>query len=119
MGKAILILGLAVLALAIVAGWQIGSCELGSFELREEMRDLAAQNPYRIGLAPPKSDEELRNDVIGLAKRHAIQLEPQQVTVGRTGPIDEPVIYLAADYNARVKLPWISFTLHFNPSSAR
>ena len=33
------ILGLAVLAFAIIAGWQIASCELTDYELREEMRN--------------------------------------------------------------------------------
>jgi hypothetical protein len=53
MGKAKLILGLAVLALAVIACWQIGSCELADFELHEDLRDLAAQGGARIGLAPP------------------------------------------------------------------
>ncbi len=52
MGKAKLILGLAVLAMAVVAGWPIASCELANLELREDLRDIAAQNAVRIGLAP-------------------------------------------------------------------
>jgi len=35
-----LILGLAVLAVAIIAGWQIASCELADYQLREERREL-------------------------------------------------------------------------------
>jgi hypothetical protein len=35
MGKAKLLLGLAIAALAGVAGWQIASCELANFELRQ------------------------------------------------------------------------------------
>ena len=53
MGKVKLILGLAVLALAGVAGWRIASCELANIELREDMRDLAAQVGSRIGLTQP------------------------------------------------------------------
>jgi hypothetical protein len=119
MGKAKLILGFAVLALAIVAGWQIAACELANAMLREELRDLAAQNAHRMGLAPLKSDEDFRSDVIRLAKAHEIQLEPEQVTVQRSGLERAPTIYLAVDFNARVGLPGFSFTLHFNPSSAR
>ncbi|MGD1211809.1 MAG: hypothetical protein ABR973_10695 [Candidatus Acidiferrales bacterium] len=58
MRKAKLILGLAVLALAIIAGWPIASCELANLELREDLRDLAAQNGARIGLAPPEHGRE-------------------------------------------------------------
>jgi hypothetical protein len=119
MGKVKLILGLAVLALAITAGWQISSCVLANLELHEDLRDLAAQAGVRIGLVPFSTDEYLRNAVIRDAKRYEIQLEPEQVTVQRTGTARAPIIYLAADYKVRVTLPGCSFTLHFNPSSAK
>jgi hypothetical protein len=119
MGKAKLILGLVVLAVAVIAGWQIASCGLANFELHEDLRDLAAQGGARIGLAPPNTDKELRSEVIREAKDHQIQLEPKQVTVQHAGTAEAPIIYLAADYKVRVKLPGCSFTLHFTPSSAK
>jgi hypothetical protein len=119
MGKVKLILGLAVLALAIIAGWQITSCELANFELQQDMRDLAAQIGSRIGLTPQSTNEDFRSAVIRKAEEHEIQLEPEQVTVQRTGTDDAPIIYLAADYKVRVKLPGFSFTFHFTPSSAK
>lgn len=114
-----LILGLAVLALAVVAGWQIASCEVANMELHEDLRDLAAQTGAYIGLNSFNTDEDFRNAVIRAAKRYEIQLEPGQVTVQRTGTAQAPIIYLAADYNVRVKLAGFSFTLHFRPSSAK
>ena len=119
MGKVKLILALAVFALAGFAGWRIGSCELANIELREDMRDLAAQVGTRIGLTPQSTDEDLRRAVIRKAEEHEIQLEPEQVTVQRTGTDEAPIIYLAADYKARIKLLGFSFTFHFTPSSAR
>ena len=119
MRKAKLILGFAVLVLAGVAGWRIGSCELANLELREDMRDLAAQVGSRIGLTPQSSDEDFRRAVIRKAEEHEIQLEPEQVTVQRSGPDDAPIIYLGADYKVRVKLPGFSLTFHFTPSSTR
>ena len=119
MRKVKLVLGLAVLALAGVAGWRIGSCELGNIELREDMRDLAAQVGSRIGLTPQSTDEDFRRAVIHKAEEHEIQLEPEQVTVQRTDTDDAPIIYLAADYKVRVKLLGFSFTFHFTPSSAK
>ena len=119
MRKAIPILGLAVLLLLVMAGWQIASCELANIELREDMRDIAAQKGARIGLSAPSTDEDLRSAVARGASDHEIQLEPEQVIVHRTGTAEEPILYLAADYTRRVKLPGGSFTLHFNPSSAR
>lgn len=119
MRNAKLILGLAVLAFAIIAGWQIASCELTNLEFREELRDIAAQGGARIGLLSFNTDEELRNAVIRGAKKHEIQLAPEQITVERSGTPPAQTIYLAVDYKARVTLPGFSFALHFNPSSAR
>jgi hypothetical protein len=119
MRKLKLILGLAVLAFAIVAGWQIGSCQMANLQLRDDLRNLAAQAGARIGLLSPSSDEELRSAVIREAKKYDIQLEPGQVTVQRTGTGEAPIIYLAADYEVPVTLLGYSFSLHFTPSSAK
>jgi hypothetical protein len=82
------------------------------------MRFLAAQNGTRIGLYSPSTDDDLRNAVIRKAQEHEIDLEPEEVTVRRTGTEEEPIIYLAADYKVRVKLLGFPITLHFTPSSA-
>ncbi len=118
MRKIILILVLAVLVLAGVAGWQIAKWELVNVELHDDMRFIAAQIGTRIGLNPPSTDEDLRNAVIRKAEGYEIQLEPEQVTVQRTGTEQAPIIYLAADYRVRVKLLGFALTLHFTPSSA-
>jgi hypothetical protein len=119
MRKVKLILGLVVLAVAIIAGWQIASCELANVELRDDLRDLAGQTGAHIGLVPFKTDEDFRNVVIREAKKYGIQLEPGQVTVQRAGTPQVPIMYLAADYKVPVTLPGYSFTLHFHPSSAK
>jgi len=119
MRKIILLLGLTALVMAGVTGWQIASCELANFELHDDMRYLAAQLGTRIGLNPPSTDEDLRSAVIRKAQEHEIQLEPQQVTVQRTGTGVAQIIYLAADYKVRVKLLGFSLPFHFTTSSAK
>lgn len=114
-----LMLGLAVLALAFVVGWQIGSSELAYFELRADLRDIASQNATRIGLAPASTDEEIRAAVVRDARKYEIPLEPEQVTVQHPGTTEAPALYLVAGYDVHIKLPGYSFTLHFTPSSAR
>jgi hypothetical protein len=37
--------------------------------------------------------------------------------VRRSGTLKDPVVYLAADYQTRVRVLGYSFTLHFTPSS--
>jgi hypothetical protein len=119
MRKAKIILGFVVLGLVVIVGWQIASCELANLELRSDLRDLAAQAGTRIGLNAPSTDEDLRNAVIRKAEHYEIQLQPEQVTVQRTGTGATSTVYLAADYKARVNLLGYSFSLHFNPSSTR
>jgi hypothetical protein len=119
MGKGKLILWLAVLALAIIAGWQVVSCELANLGLREDLRDIASQAGAYIGLVSFNSDEDFRKAVIRAAQSHDIQLEAEQVTVQRTGTVPNQSIYLAVDYKARVKLAGFSFALHFHPTSAK
>jgi hypothetical protein len=119
MGKEKLILGSAFLMLAVIAGWQIASCEWANFELHEDLRDLTSQLGSRYGYVPPSTDEQLRSDVIREAKDHQIELEPSQVTVQRTGTAQAPIIYLAVDYKVRLKLLGCSFTLRFTPSSSK
>ena len=110
------ILGLVLLALAGVIGWQVGACYVANSELQNDMQDLAVQNPFRIGLAPPPTEEGLRDSVIARAKDRGIQLQPQQIAVQYTFTPDMLSVSLAADYEARVNLLLYSFTLHFTPS---
>ena len=92
-------MGLAAIALIIIAGWQIVACEVANYELREDLRDIAAQNGIRIGLNGPQRDDDIRGFVIGRAKEHTIQLEPAQVKVQRTGTAQAQGLNLAVDYD--------------------
>ncbi|HEX4002236.1 MAG TPA: hypothetical protein VHX36_06280 [Candidatus Acidoferrales bacterium] len=118
MKKVGLILGIAILGLAAAAGWQVGSCELTNTEFRDDLHDLAAQNGARIGLVAPNSDEDLRDTIIQIAaQRYGIHLDPEQVTVQRSGTDEAPKFYFAVDYQAKAGLPGFPFTLHFTPTS--
>lgn len=119
MGKAKLILVLAIVALALAAGWQIVSCHLANAELQDDLNDLSAQSGAQIGLSAPTAEDDLRSAVIRRAKEHGIELTPEQVTVHHTVTSDASTVTLAVDYDARVNLLVYSFTLHFTPSSTK
>lgn len=119
MKKIALIVGIAVLALAVSAGWQIASCELANRQLEEDLRDLASRNAERIGLSAPTTDDDLRNSVLHDAKELDIALRPNQVTVHHTVQGESSVVHLAADYTARVRLLGFSLNFRFTPSSER
>ncbi len=117
--KAKIILGIAAIVLGAIVAYQIGSCEVANLELREDLRDIAAQNAPRIGLTGPNSDGDIRNSVVRSARDHGIVLQPEQVTVQRSGPVETPVFYLSVDYNARVSPLVYTLIFHFTPTSDR
>jgi hypothetical protein len=119
MSKAKLVVGLAVVTLAGMTGWQVGLSEWANLQFQDDLRDLSAMMGANIGMAAPQTDEDLRKAVIRRAYQHGITVAPSQVTVRRTGSAESPVLYLAADYDVTVSLPGYSFPLHFAPSSTK
>jgi hypothetical protein len=118
MKKIGIIFGIAILALAVAFGWQIGACELTNTEFQDDLHDLAAQNASRIGLESPHGDDELRGMIIRIAsERYGIRLDPGQVRVERSGDSPAPTFHFSVDYQARAGLPGMSFMLHFTPTS--
>ncbi len=108
---------IATVVAVVTAGWRMIEPEITNIVFQDELHDMAAQPSARIGLSPPRSDEELRNTVIRKAASHDIELDPQQVTVRRSGTQENPVLFIAADYTVPVNLFVYSFTLHFRPTS--
>ena len=106
-----------MLALLVSTGWQLAGCELANLELREDLKDIGSLVGTRIGMTDVRSDEYLRQAVIRKAAEHNIVLEPEQVTVERAGTSEAPVIYITADYTARVDLPGKTVLLHFTPTN--
>src|SRR5262245_55194422 len=116
-GKGKLIVGLVVVLPLLYLGWQIGACEIANIELKDDLRDIAAQVGTKIGLDPIREDAELRAMVVRRAEDYDISLKPEQVSVRRKSAGDQEVVCLTVDYRAQVHLFAYSVTLHFTPSS--
>jgi hypothetical protein len=114
-----ILLGLAILGLALVAGWQIGAAELANVNFQEDLRDMASQAGAHVGVVAPSSDEQVTRTVMRKASEHGIELTPEQITVRRATSGELSTWYLAAEYTVPVNLGIYSFPLHFNPSSDR
>ena len=117
MRAAKILIGIAVIMIALSVGWQVAVCELANMGLQEEMRDLASQAGAHVGFVPPSTDEDARQSVILKAKKHGILLAPEQVTVVRKGSEDHTTLSLTADYSMPVSLGLFSFQLHFTPAT--
>lgn len=114
-----IIVGIGALVLALMAGWQITSWELTNINFQEELRDMGSQAGAHMGVVVPLSDEEMVGAVIHKAGEHGIQLRPDQITVQRIGSGEKSTMYIAADYRVPVRLLFLSFSLHFTPTSRR
>jgi hypothetical protein len=108
--KAVIIV--AVLAAGVV-GWQVAASEIANAQLREDLRDVAAQNGAKIGLNSPKTDDEIRAEAIRAAQAYKIDLQPEQVMVQRTGTEQHPVFDVRVEYTRNIGLPGLAFGLHF------
>lgn len=109
---------------AAAAGWQIGSAQLSNIEFHDDLRDIAAQNGANVGLNAPKTDDQVREDVVTSAAEYGIHLQPGQVKLQRitiTGQYRPTITRfdLAVSYTTRVNLLLGSFDLHFNQTSAK
>ena len=110
---------LALLILAAYTGFQVGSAYLANIELRADLKDLSSLTGVRIGLVDARSPEQLRQRVIEKAAERGIQLEPEQVTVERTGEGKDGSIYLSTEYDAHPNVFGYSLTIHFTAASPR
>ena len=119
MRKIKLIVGLAVIAGALLVGGQVGLAEWKNLEFRDDLYDVSASLGQRIGMVAPQTDEEICNLVVRKADRRGILLEPEQVTVERSGSTESPIVYLTVDYDVPVNLPGYSFKLHLTASSSK
>lgn len=116
-GKIKIIIGLVVFAFVMSTGWQLASCEFANYELRDDLKDMAAMGGVRVGLMAEASDADLREAVIRRAAQHDIHLAADQILVQRSGTAENPTIYLAAKYRARVVVPGFSLIFHLKATS--
>lgn len=117
MKKAKIIAGLCAFVLFASTGWQFASCEFHNYQLKDDLRDVAAMGASKIGLAAPNSDEDLRAAVIHKAAEHDIPLVREQILVRRSGTAENPLVFLAVRYRARVVMPGFWLVLHYTATS--
>lgn len=118
MKKRARVIGVLIFIIVVAAGWQIASAEISSIEFRDDLRYIAAQNAANIGVATPKTDDQVREDVVASAAEYGIHLQPDQIQLQRITIAhylsNTTRFNLAVSYTRRVNLLLYSFDLHFN-----
>src|SRR5689334_21036412 len=97
--------------------WQIATCELANYQLKDDLKDVAAMGGSRIGLLAQSSDDDLRDAVIRRAAKHDIHLGRSQIQVQRSGTDENPTVFLIVKYRARIVFPGASLIFHFKTTS--
>jgi hypothetical protein len=117
MRKPVVFFFAAVALLVVATGWQVVANEIASAELQDDMKDMSSELGARIGLIQPKTDDEVRDAVIGKALKYDIKLTRRQVKVGHVGAGTMRTLYLQADYSLPVVLPGYEYDMHFTPAT--
>ena len=112
-----IIVGLVLFAFVMTTEWQLAACEFANYQLRDDLKDVATMGSSRLGLLAESSDADLRDAVIRRAAQHDIHLIPEQILVQRSGTTENPKVFLAAKYRARVVMPGISLIFHLKATS--
>ncbi len=115
----VIVVGVILLLLAAIAGWQVGSVYLSNIELTSDLKDLSSLTGMRIGLVDPRSDAEFRDLVIAKAAQDGIQLEPEQINVERTGVGIQGSIHLSTEYDVSKDVLGFTWKKHFTAESPR
>src|ERR1700752_2602152 len=93
-----IILGLVAFYFLFSAAWQVGTCELGNIELKDDLPDIVSHPAGHISLASGPSDEDLPETVMQKAARYNIPLSPDQIIVAHNGYDATGPIYLEGAY---------------------
>ena len=117
MQRVIAIAGFLLFLLVLSTAWQVASCELANYELKDDLHDVAAMGGSQIGILVDVSDDDLRDTVIRKAAGHDIRLLRDQVVVRRSRNKDNPEVFLAARYRSKVTMPGFSLVFHFTATS--
>lgn len=116
--KWVLFVGFLGVLVAVAVAWQVAFAEIGNIEFRDDLRDIASQNGVNIGLNPPKTDDQIRQDVVAAAADCGFHLQADEVRLERIADPFHLHYNLDVSYARRMNLLVYSFDLHFKQAVA-
>jgi hypothetical protein len=111
MGRIKKLLSLLVFLVAVYMGWTVVPIYLASYQFQDSLVTIAKFADAGI---VPRTDDQLREDVMKKAKELDVPLNPEAIRIIRGGP----QVQISADYTVVVDLiGGKQLTLQFNPTS--
>ncbi|MCU1309266.1 MAG: hypothetical protein JWO20_391 [Candidatus Angelobacter sp.] len=111
MGRIKKLVSLLIFLVAVYLGWTLVPIYLASYQFQDSLVTLAK---FSAAGVVPRTDDQLREDVLKKAKELDVPLTPEAIKINREGPQAE----ISADYTVVVDLiGGKKLTLQFNPTS--
>jgi hypothetical protein len=106
------LLGLAVVAGVVMVVIGIAPPYFSNYQFKDDVLQEARFANVSI---PPKSDEDIRNNLLRKAKEYDIPLKAEQIQISRSGSD----VLISAPYSVNVKfLTGQTYVLQFNPGNS-
>ena len=112
MGTVKMILGLGLIAVAIMAGIAIIPPFFANYQFEDVLKNEALAATYSS-----RPEEEIKTTVLRKAKDLDIPLTDKQLKVSRTGSYGTGTLTISADYTVPINLPGYETNLEFHPTS--
>jgi hypothetical protein len=112
MGTLKAISGIVVFALVVLVAIKLIPPYFAEYELQDSIKTEAVQSTYST-----RTEDDIRQSVIKVARNYDIALTPKQVKVQRQGSMGTGTLVIEADYSVPVDFPGYSTTLEFHPST--
>ncbi|MFB3917287.1 MAG: hypothetical protein ACE14M_11195 [Terriglobales bacterium] len=107
--------GVLVVVAVIYLGWLIGPAYLSNYQLEDSMDEIARMASVQ---QPPRSEEQIRNDVLKEAQALGISLDPERINITRIGGgVLGADVLIWADYSVHFDFPFYPFDIDFHPAS--
>lgn len=107
------LVGLLVIAIVVVALFQIGPPMMANYSFQDDLKTIAMVDGSNL----QKTDDDIRLEVLRKAREHDLPIQATQITVQRINTPGTSAVYVGADYSIAVNLPGYSFDMHFSPDS--
>ncbi|HUQ50189.1 MAG TPA: hypothetical protein VM056_05690 [Terriglobales bacterium] len=107
------LLGFAVVVVVLVSAWVILPPYFSNYQFKD---DVIQEARFANVSNPPKSDEDIRNNLMKKVREYDMPIKPEQIQINRSGSN----IMISVPYTVVVKFPTgHTYTLKFNPATEK
>ncbi|MGA2967403.1 MAG: hypothetical protein ABSD64_14435 [Terriglobales bacterium] len=107
-----LLFGLAILGAMVLVGVKVIPPYFSNYEFEDAIKEEALQSTYTN-----RTEEDIRETVVKLARKYDIEITPKQVHVARVGVNLNGSLAIDVEYSVPLDLPGYSTTLNFHPAT--